>query len=104
MPTISKPEQKKMVELINADQLSKAIARAKAGRLFVQATSIFRQYRVTNRETGAQYVVDFFVRNGKRYGHCSCLAGQNNKQCKHLVAAVSYHLYVAALRRTVTAH
>jgi uncharacterized Zn finger protein len=92
-----------MIELISADQLSKAIARAKTGRLFVQATSIFRQYRVTNRETGAQYVVDFFVRNGKRYGHCSCKGGERHV-CKHLAAAAGYHLYVAALRRTVTAH
>lgn len=81
-----------MVELVSTKQLSKATERAKAGKLFVQPTSLFRQYRVTNRENGNQYTVDFFVRNGKRYGHCSCKAGQNNRQCKHLSVSAGYHV------------
>lgn len=48
-----------MIRLLNAKQLSKAIERAKASDLLVQRTSIYRQYRVTNRATGAQYVVIF---------------------------------------------
>jgi hypothetical protein len=63
-----------MIELRSAAQLRKAIERARAGNLFVQLTSIYRQYRVTNRETGAEYIVNFFVRKGKRYGHCNCKA------------------------------
>jgi hypothetical protein len=83
-----------MIELINADQLTKATERAKASNLFVQPTSIFRQYRVTNRANGNQYVVNFFVRKSdqKRFGHCSCKAGMRNLACKHLSAAAGYHV------------
>ena len=73
-----------MIRLLNPEQLSKATERAKASNLFVQRTSMYRQYRVTNRETGAEYTVSFFVRNGERYGHCNCKAGVNNQACKHL--------------------
>lgn len=89
-----------MIELVNAEQLSKATERAKAGNLFVQPTGLQRQYRVTNRETGAMYVVDFFARqDGKRFGHCTCRAGQNNIACKHLSAAAGYHVAWMAARR-----
>jgi hypothetical protein len=81
-----------MIELISAEQLRKATELAKAGNLFVQPSSIFRQYHVTNRDTGAKYTVDFFVRNGKRYGHCSCIAGTRHLACKHLSAAAGYHV------------
>lgn len=82
-----------MVELVNAEQLSNATARAKEGNLFVQPTTLLRQYQVTNRETGAKYLIDFFVRrDGKRFGHCTCKAGINNKDCKHLSAAAGYHV------------
>jgi hypothetical protein len=88
-----------MIEIVNAEQLSKAIARAKAGNLFVQPTTFLRQYKVTNRDNGNQYYVDFFVRNGKRYGMCSCKAGINNKACKHLSAAAGYHVMRMAAQR-----
>lgn len=89
-----------MVELVSAEQLSRATERAKAGSLFVQPTSLLRQYKVTNRETGAKYTVDFFVRrDGKRFGHCTCMAGINNKACKHLSAAAGYHVMRMAARR-----
>ncbi len=81
-----------MIEILNADQLAKATERAKAGNLFVQPTSLLRQYRVTNRDNGNQYVVDFFVRNGKRYGHCNCKAGMRNLACKHLSVSAGYHV------------
>jgi len=87
-----------MIELRSVEQLTKAISRARAGRLFVQGTSLYRQYRVTNRETGAEYIVDFFVRNGKRYGHCNCKAGTYHLACKHLAAAAGLHLVIAAER------
>ena len=87
-----------MIEIQSAEQLAKATERAKAGNLFVQATSMFRQYRVTNRDNGNQYTVDFFVRNGKRFGHCTCKAGQNNIACKHVSAAAGLHVMRAAQR------
>lgn len=87
-----------MIEPRSVEQLTKAIARARAGRLFVQRTSLYRQYRVTNRETSAEYIVDFFVRNGKRYGHCNCKAGTYHLACKHLAAAAGLHLVIAAER------
>lgn len=89
-----------MIELISADQLARATERAKAGNLFVQPTTLLRQYRVTNRDTGAKYTVDFFVRrDGKRFGHCTCLGGVNNRPCKHLSAAAGYHLMRMAAKR-----
>jgi uncharacterized Zn finger protein len=87
-----------MIQLTTAEAISKATERAKESKLFVQAIQ-WRQYRVTNRATGAQYVVDFFVRNGKRFGHCTCKAGLNNIACKHLSAAAALHVMVAATRQ-----
>ncbi|HEY0320111.1 MAG TPA: hypothetical protein VGC66_03995 [Pyrinomonadaceae bacterium] len=82
-----------MIELLNAEQLAKATDRAKSGNLFVQPTTFLRQYQVTNRETGAKYTVDFFVRkDGKRFGHCTCKAGERNLACKHLSAAAGFHV------------
>lgn len=88
-----------MVELVSADQLAKATERAKGSNLFVQPTSIFRQYRVTNRDNGNKYVVNFFVRNGKRYGHCTCKAGERNLVCKHLSVSAAYHVCIAAQKK-----
>ncbi len=89
-----------MIQLQSAEQLKKATERAKAGKLFVQTTGIYRQYTVTNRESGAQYTVNFFVHDGKRYGHCTCQAGTNNMACKHLSAAAGLHVCLAAERQT----
>jgi len=89
-----------MIQLQSAEQLKKATERAKAGKLFVQTTGIYRQYNVTNRESGAQYIVNFFVRDGKRYGHCTCKAGVNNMACKHLSAAAGLHVCIAAQQQT----
>src|ERR671920_918466 len=88
-----------MIELINAEQLARATERAKASNLFVQPTSFLRQYKVTNRDNGNQYYVDFFVRNGKRYGKCTCKAGMNNRQCKHLSVSAGYHCMRMAAKR-----
>jgi hypothetical protein len=89
-----------MIELISSDQLGKATARAKAGKLFVQPSTLLRQYHVTNRETGARYTVDFFVRkDGKRFGHCTCKAGARNLACKHLSAAAGYHVMRMSAKR-----
>ncbi len=83
-----------MIELKSADQLSRAIA--KANKLLVQVTNASRQYRVTNRTNGNTYVVDFFVRSGKRFGHCGCKGGARNLACKHLAAAAALNIWRAA--------
>jgi uncharacterized Zn finger protein len=89
-----------MIELVSADQLTKATERAKAANLFVQPTTIFRQYHVTNRDNGNQYVVNFFVRkDGKRFGGCTCKAGERNFACKHLAAAAGLHVCIAAQKK-----
>jgi hypothetical protein len=90
-----------MIELLNAEQLAKATERAKASNLFVQPTSIFRQYRVTNRDNGQQYTVDFFVRksDGNRLGNCTCKGAAAGYVCKHIAAAAGLHVCIAAQKR-----
>jgi len=85
-----------MIELKDAEQLSKATERAKASNLFVQPSGQFRMYFVTNRDNGNRYTVNFFVRDSKRYGHCDCKAGMNHVACKHLSAAAALHVLRAA--------
>ncbi len=85
-----------MVKLQSVKQLSKATERAKASKLFVQPTGLSRQYRVTNRENGNSYTVDFFLRDGKRFGHCTCKGGVAGFACKHLSAAAGLHVCLAA--------
>lgn len=92
-----------MIELKSAEQLSGAIERAKAGRLFASFVQ-FRQFRVTNRETGAEYNVNFFVRGGRRFGHCDCKAGERGWACKHLAAAAAVQTGIAAMRRRALAN
>jgi hypothetical protein len=88
-----------MIELVSADQLAKATERAKASNLLVQPTTVYRQYRVTNRDNGQVYVVNFFGRkDGKRFGSCSCKGAAAGFACKHLAAAAGLHLCIAAQR------
>lgn len=86
-----------MIELRSREQLASAIERARRERhaLVVRTTSASRRYLVTNRKRGIAYVVEFFVRQGRRFGHCTCTAGQHNVECKHLAAALGLHLYIA---------
>ncbi len=91
-----------MIQLHSAEQLTTAIERAKNSNLLVQLTSFFRQYRVTNRDNGNTYVVDFFVENGKRFGGCTCKAGRKNQACKHLAAAAGLHICRAAEKRATS--
>jgi hypothetical protein len=90
-----------MVQLTTPEGIAKATERAKASKLFAKPTSMFRQYRVENRLNDQTYTVDFFIRNGKRFGHCTCVAGERNLACKHLSAAAGLHVIRAAERRTV---
>lgn len=92
-----------MIELRSIEQLTKAIERARAGKLSVKFTSIYRQYKVTNLESGAEYIVNFFIRDGRRYAHCTCKAGENNMLCKHVAAAAGLHVMVAANPQQIAA-
>lgn len=85
-----------MIQINSQEQLAKAIERAKAGKLFVRFIR-FRQFRVENRETGATYNVNFFVRGGRRFGHCDCKGGEQFV-CKHLAAALGVHVGIARMR------
>lgn len=87
-----------MIELRNRDQLSNAINRAKAEarNLLVQTTNAVRQYRVTNKANGNVYLVNFFIRtDGKRFAHCTCLAGEKGISCKHIAASAALNIYLA---------
>jgi hypothetical protein len=89
---------KEMIELKSREQLRNAIERAhrEAKNLVVKVTSASRQYRVINRNNSNSYLVDFFVRNdGRRFGHCTCKAGQNGIPCKHIAAAAALNIYLA---------
>lgn len=86
-----------MIELKSAEQLSKAIDRAKSGSLFVRFIQ-FRQFRVENRSNGQTYNVNFFVRAGRRFGHCDCAGGERGLACKHLAAAAAVQTGIAAMR------
>ena len=86
-----------MIELRNKEQINKAIERARTERknLVVRLTSAVRQYRVENRATGGNYLVNFFIRNSRRFAHCSCPAGLNNIPCKHIAAAAALNTCLA---------
>ncbi len=87
-----------MVELKNKEQLSPAIERAHhdAKNLLVKMTEVQRLYRVVNRRNGYTYTVSFYVReDGRRFGHCTCKAGEVDMICKHLAAAAALNTYLA---------
>lgn len=88
-----------MIEIKSAADLGKAIERAKAGCLFVRFIQ-FRQFKVENRVNGQTYNVNFFVRAGRRFGHCDCRAGERGLACKHLAAAAAVQTGIAAMRRS----
>ena len=87
-----------MIELKSAEQLSKAVARAKACSLFVRYIQ-FRQFRLENRTNGHSYNVNFYVRAGRRFGHCDCKGGERGLVCKHLAAAAAIQTGIAAMRQ-----
>jgi len=86
-----------MIELKTRAQLENAINKAKseARNLVVRMTNASRMYRVESKISGNTYTVNFFIRNNRRYGHCSCKAGLNNQACKHLVAAAALNMSLA---------
>lgn len=90
-----------MIQLQDAKQLKRAIERARQSRLVVRRTSTSRMYRVENLDNGQVYTCNFFVRSSDRarFGHCTCKAGQNNRECKHLACAAALNMYDATVRR-----
>lgn len=82
----------------DSPRLDGAISRAKISRLFVQTTSQFRVYVVTNRQSGTRYITTFGKwTDGTKIGRCSCPA---TSLCKHLAAALPLHLHVAKQRQS----
>ena len=90
-----------MIELKSREQMERAIERARQSRLVVRRTSMSRMYRVENLDNGQVYTCNFYVRSSDRarFGHCTCIAGQNNKECKHLACAAALNVYDATVRR-----
>jgi hypothetical protein len=87
-----------MIELKKREQLRRAVELAKANskNLLVQLTDVARKYRVINRQKGQVYEVTFIVReDGRRFGHCTCRAGELNRECKHLAAAAGLNVCLA---------
>lgn len=92
-----------MIQIQSKAQFSNAIERAKKERMLVSMIR-FREYAVLNRSNGRRYVVMFEVRDGMKFGACSCEAGspmRGNRRpmvCKHLLAALTVHMSLMAQR------
>jgi len=93
-----------MIEIQSKQQFTNAIERARRERMRVSMIR-FREYQVLNRSNGRRYVVRFEMQNGKKFGTCSCEAGSPMQSrhrpmvCKHLLAALTLHLTLAAQRQ-----
>ena len=88
-----------MIQLTTAAAIKKAVDRAKESNLLVQPSGLFRMYYVTNRTNGQRYTVNFVVRTGRRFGGCTCPAGERGIPCKHLAAAAALHVCLAEQRQ-----
>ncbi len=89
-----------MIQLTTADKLQNAINKARTVKPRVRVNQ-FGSYIVSNKETGASYTVECTKRDGKRFAHCTCKAGERGNACYHIAAAVSAHLQLAAERTTL---
>jgi hypothetical protein len=90
-----------MIELTETT-MQNAIAKAKAERnnLTVRLTSAVRMYRVESKSSSNVYTVNFSVRDGRRFGHCNCKAGEAGKfACKHIAAAAALNMALAEAGR-----
>jgi uncharacterized protein YjhX (UPF0386 family) len=86
-----------MIQLHSTEQLQKAIDKARTVKPFVRING-FGSYSVMNRQTGTTYSVECLKRDGKRFAHCSCKAGQRSVPCYHLASAVGVHIQIASER------
>ncbi len=89
-----------MIQLTTAAKLENAINKARTVKPRVRINR-FGSYSVTNKATGATYIVECAKRDGKRFAHCTCKAGERGQACYHIAAAVSAHLQLAAERATL---
>ena len=90
-----------MIEL-RTETMQNAINKARAERknLVVRLTEINRMYRVESKKSGNIYTVNFFIRNSRRFGHCTCKAGEQGKHaCKHIAAAAGLNQALAEAGR-----
>ncbi len=84
-----------MIELTTS-KMQNAIAKAKQVKPFVRVIG-WRQYNVTNKQTGATYHVTFDVRDGRRFASCDCPAGLAGRVCcYHAAAAAGAQVCIAA--------
>ncbi len=83
-----------MIQLTTATAIEKAITKARTVKPRVRV-NCFGSYTVENKTTGATYTVTCEKRDGKRFAHCSCRAGELGRACYHLVAAVGVHIQLA---------
>jgi hypothetical protein len=88
---------KAMIQLTTAENIEKAINKARKVKPFVRINS-FGSYTVTNKQTGATYTVECLKRSGRRFAACSCKAGERGQACYHVAAAASAHIQLAAER------
>jgi len=86
-----------MIQLTSAATLEKAINKARTVKPLVRIVK-FGAYTVTNKATGATYTVECSKREGKRFAHCTCKAGERGQACYHLASAVSAHIQLATER------
>lgn len=86
-----------MIQLTTATMLEKAIKKARMTKPFVRINQ-FGSYTVENKQTGVAYIVECVKRNGKRFAHCTCKAGERGQACYHVAAAASAHIQLAAAR------
>ncbi len=84
-----------MIQLTTATAIEKAINKARTVKPRVHVQS-FGSYTVTNKATGASYTVECLKRDGRRFAHCTCRAGELGRACYHVAAAVAAHIQLAA--------
>ncbi len=90
-----------MIQLRTADQLTNAITKAREVKPRVKV-DCFGSYTVENKATGASYNVVCLKREGKRFAHCTCKAGERGQACYHVAAAVAAHIQLASERTAQT--
>jgi len=89
-----------MIQLTTAATLENAINKARTVKPRVHINR-FGSYTVTNKATGATYTVECMKREGKRFAHCTCKAGERGQACYHLASAVAAHIQLATERATL---
>lgn len=87
-----------MLKLTN-ESMAKAIESARSIRARVRVIDAAnRTYGVTG-SNGAEYTVQFMVKNGQKFGCCNCPASGFNRVCRHLAQAAQVNVMVQDMRR-----